>query len=296
MIIGNLSGGLGNQMFQYAACKALSIKKNLPLYFDISDLVRRGDHDGFILNKVFKINIDLINTELKKTILGVYDNKITKYLARNFSIFNLSKSYILEKTFHYEDISILFKNNAYVEGYWQSPLYFQEYSNMIFNDFRFSDEIKAFNKSTAYKIIESNSVSIHLRFGDYMNNSNSNIYYRLTNEYFLKCIKYFILNTSSPTFFIFSDNINLAKTIIGCSENYYYVENNILPSAGSDMYLMSLCKNNIISNSTFSWWAAWLNSNVNKVVICPDNWFNKDFASKNNINIKDLYPKEWIKI
>lgn len=248
-------GGIGNYMFQIAA----TYVKSLELGYK------------FLIDKRFvKVGHNNIET---------YKNN----LLRNLQFENLNDfDEYYERVFNYEKIKN-FENSTMLRGYFQSEKYFKEYENEVRNFFSCPNEIK--NKLlTKYDGLHTErTCSIHVRRGDYVKLQN---YHPLqTIDYYNRSIESF---GKDFLFFVFSDDIEWCKSNLTNLKNVFYCENN---KDYEDLYLMSLCKNNIIANSSFSWWSAWLNENRNKKVIAPTNWFGK---SNSHLNTKDLYCDNWI--
>ena len=180
-------------------------------------------------------------------------------------------------------------DNIYLSGYWQGEKYLENTNYNINNYFKFN----CANKLTkiSEKIKNTNSVSIHFRRGDYVNNIKTNTFHGLCGfNYYNNGIKFISKNISNPIYFVFSDDINWVKQNFKLNYPTIYIEDN---KDYEDMYLMSLCRHNIIANSTFSWWGAWLNKNPDKIVIAPQKWFADKVKNKNT---NKIIPKEWIRI
>lgn len=255
------SGRLGNQMFQYATLKALSLKIGYECYLPNNTVIKKDGCFDLTNNKWIEYKLDL---------LDCFDLKCSVSNKTQPNIYQ-------EKNFTFESEIFGIKDNTAIEGYFQSYKYFDEYSSEILNDFTFKSFIldKCKDKILKYP----NPVSIHIRRGDYVNHPD---YWIVTPEYIQESLNYF--NDDEYTFLIFSDDIEWCKQIF--SEEVVFVEGNQF----EDLCLMSLCKHNIICNSTFSWWGAYLNNNPNKKIIAPNKWFNKP------LDTKDLIPNNWITI
>jgi len=180
-----------------------------------------------------------------------------------------------EQSFEFEQLPI--SDNTSIDGYFQSYKYFEDFKQEILNDFKFRDEILNKCQEEISKYI--NPVSIHIRRGDYVNHPG---FWNITPEYIQEAFNHF--NDDEYTFLIFSDDIEWCKQIF--PEGVMFIEGNQF----EDLCLMSLCDHNVISNSSYSWWGAYLNQNENKKIISPKNWF---IPAK---PLDDLYPKEWIVI
>lgn len=137
-----------------------------------------------------------------------------------------------------------------------------------------------------------NSVSVHIRRGDYVTKSRYNkTYAHCTVKYYENAVDYIAKKFPNPHIYIFSDDTDWIKENIKFPYETEYVTHNIGQNSFEDIRLMSNCKHNVIANSTFSWWGAWLNQNSEKIVVCPDVWFQDS-----RIVQTDIYPKEWIRI
>ena len=284
-----IGGGLGNQMFKYAFY--LQFKKHFPeTCIDISSYKNTETHNGFELEKIFNLKpnycneVDLINIwDKNKSLLNKIKRKINGYKPSVYS----------EHEYDYRFKSDIFnyKKPIYLEGCWLSEKYFEKITDEVRNVFSFQpfdDEKNIKIKS----LIENNqSVSIHIRKGDYENNE---IYSGIcTLNYYKNAVKYIKEKISNPLFIIFSDDSNsiLQEFSFLNIDEFLIVNWNIGENSYKDMQLMSLCKHNIIAHSTFSWWGAWLNKNIDKIVISPTKWFNSEKLK----NI-DIIPEDWIKI
>lgn len=255
MILTKLQGGLGNQLFQWAVSRSLSIKNNTEYYFDLSYF------SSFNYGNAKKWNFEL--------------DKFNIILNKPINYPNLE--YILDD-FHYREIN----DNSYLDGYWQCEKYFIENDETIRMDLKIKNELLIYLKNK-YPILSENTISLHVRRGDYV---TSNGYHPVqTIDYYQKAIE---IIGDYDYIFVFSDDIKWCKDNFKF-DNIKYIEGetNIV-----DMYIMSLCKHNIIANSSFSWWGAWLNENKDKKVIAPINWF----GSSSNLYSDDIIPKKWIKI
>jgi hypothetical protein len=291
MIIVKLSGGLGNQLFQYSFGRYLSLKHNTELKLDVQLNINASDFTPRLLG-LSKYNIDLnyvTNNEIESCKFFKIGNlsRIERKLNQSFPFLN--KRYVVEKSFTILNKDLLL-DDCYYDGYWQSEYYFKSIKNILINDLQFNFELNESNKLLGEDISNSMSVSLHIRRSDYLSvSSNSKIFSICTLKYYRDAISYFNLKFGKPIFYIFSDDIAWAKeNFVG--ENFVIVDVN-QDDPHSDMYLMSQCKHNIIANSSFSWWGAWLNSNVDKVVVCPSEWYRNN---ETNINaIRSLIPKEW---
>jgi hypothetical protein len=289
-----LFNGLGNQMSQYAFY--LSKKKINPdikcLYFASK---YDDQHNGFELNRIFNIRIYkgfkyyvyfyiycIYSNRDRKGFIGKLNRKISKYLNINV---------IYEKSYAFDSELLLKKTSgiSYFWGGWHNEKYFNEINSDISRIFSF----KISNSDTRIlnlqrEICSKISVSIHIRRGDYLNNNIAYIFGGICDlEYYKRAIDFIKLKTDNPYFYIFSDDKNWVKENFSMP-NSEIVDFNYGEDSWKDMYLMSLCKHNINANSTFSWWAAWLNKNNNKIVIVPE-----IFNSKGE---SDIYPESWIKI
>jgi hypothetical protein len=250
MLIVKLTGGLGNQLFQYANGRAISIKNKTPLLIDASWYKGRIDRQ-YLLDKY----------------------NIKSRIATKLEIF----------------LTKIFNKKNYIQGDFQSEKYFENIKNIISEDYSIKEPIKD-KEDLINKIKSTNSVSIHMRGGDYVRGKRSSFHGTCSPEYYYKAIEEIKLNIDSPFFFIFTDDIPWAKNHIKFPEPNIFISNEE-NKPYEEIILMSYCKNNIIANSTFSWWGAWLNNNKNKIVIAPKKWFNND-----SIDTKDILPKQWIKI
>ena len=263
MIITKLQGGLANQIFQWAYGRHLSNKYNVELYTDLNfynqhipGITKRN----YSLSKFPNINTSAFNPS---------------------NLSNAKKFQKLGDNFKFNEFSYDNNYNYYLDGYWQSENYFLESSDLIRKKLSPSDEI--LKKLNLTPFIDKNVVSLHVRRTDYV---TSNGYHPVQSiEYYKKALD---IIGEYDYIFVFSDDIQW------CKDNLTF--NNMIFMEGfddvEDLWLMSMCKNNIIANSSFSWWGAWLNSNPNKKVIAPDNWFGKNV----NINSGDIVPDEWIKL
>ncbi len=284
-------GGLGNQMFQYAFGRALSIKKNTEMILDISFYEdQSGATERNYELDVFNIKVEVPPVPEIKKIYKRYFKKSFK--NRMLFLFNPDKEGLIYNEISYSLYSNKNKlnKNIYLNGYFQSEKYFGNIKSIIREDFVFKDSLGENKKELLKMNEESNSVSIHIRRGDYLSNIQANKVLGLSTLYYYKKALCYINNhVKNPNFIVLSDDIEWTKKYLIIDAPTEYVSNKELNKNHEDMYIMSLCKHNIIANSSFSWWGAWLNENTEKIVIAPEKWF-KD----KRINKDDLIPRDWI--
>ena len=272
-IVVNLIGGVGNQMFQYALGYVISKKTGFELLLDLS-----------AYNDYKTRNFELNNFSFDYKIANIED----------FS--ELNKKHFLKKTLYKDkkktfDSSVLkIKNSAYLKGFWQSEKYFADYRSDILKVFEFKNKNFIKNVELLSDVQNSNSVSVNLRLGDYVTNEvNRRVHFVCKKEYYANALKYIAQKVDNPKFFVFSDDLEGAKEYLPDGYDYIFADT---ANWQEDMYFMSQAKHNIVANSSFSWWAAWLNQNPDKVVVAPSKWFTDEAK----INDKDFVPKSWVKV
>ncbi|WP_126455392.1 alpha-1,2-fucosyltransferase [Sulfuriflexus mobilis] len=292
MIISQIIGGLGNQMFQYAAGRALSLVRGQPLLLDVTGFAGYGLHQGFELQRVFDCPIGIATEEDVRGILGwQFSAGIRRIVARPGMAAFRRKGFIVEPHFHYWPEIKNVPRDCYLLGYWQSERYFRAATADIRADFSFKSPLVNRNAETAAQIDQVNAISLHMRRGDYVNNPKTSATHGLCSlDYYQAAIKFVSERVEEPFFFIFSDDIAWVKANLKLDFPCQYVDHNHGAESFNDMHLMSLCQHHIIANSSFSWWGAWLNSDPKKIVLAPKKWF----ANKNNI--KDLFPPGWVSL
>ena len=296
-------GGLGNQMFQYAAGKSLATKLGVALKIDTSFLDDRSYKKDFTFRNFelscFNIKDDFIcNGQLERFYSACKIFEMCKLNALNRIAFNYAIP--LPKVFQHSDTKVnnyfqRLSNYTLIEGYWQSEKYFIDQQAVIREKYIFKPHITDQNFKILTEIINSNSVSVHIRRGDFAENSViNNIHGLVDKEYYERSISYILRKIDNPVFFFFSDDMGWVKSNFSfLTENYitFFINHNIGDKAYEDLRLMSNCKHNIIANSSFSWWGAWLNKNPDKVVTAPVCWY-RNFL----IDTKDLIPNEWVRL
>tara|TARA_R110000824_G_scaffold101327_2_gene240696 strand:+ start:8542 stop:9324 length:783 start_codon:yes stop_codon:yes gene_type:complete len=258
MLSTQLQGGLGNQMFQIAAAYGVALRNNVIPQFNFENhyLPLQGRKAKNYIDSVFR-NIKINNA------LHSFENTYR------------------EESHHFSEIE--YKEDLYLIGYFQSERYFSDCKEEIRELFAPSDEISSYLQDKYDDILNKISTSIHIRRGDYL--KFSNIHPQCTQEYYIKAIS---LVAPTEVYVVFSDDPEWCKSNFAGSK-FYVVDNE---EDYIDMYLMSKCNNNIIANSSFSWWGAWLNTNQSKKVITPSRWFGNDGPQ----DTQDIIPDDWIKV
>jgi hypothetical protein len=291
MIIVQILGGLGNQMFQYAAGRALAEKLHQPLRLDVSKFDNYRLHNGFQLSRTFVGTMELAAPEDLQRVLGwrVIPPLKRLLLWPEFSMLRGNR-FVVEPHFQYWAEINQVPPNTFLIGYWQTEKYFKSIEPNIRADFVFGQPMSQKNRQIADEITQSNAISLHVRRGDYVQNTKTFATHGVCSlDYYRAAIQHIAERVDEPNFFVFSDDIAWVKDNLKIDFPYQYVDHNNGAESYNDMRLMSLCQHHIIANSSFSWWGAWLNSNHNKMVIAPKKWF----ANNNNF-VTDLYPQGWI--
>jgi hypothetical protein len=277
---------LGNQMFQYAFGFALEKETKIKTFFDMS-FFRKKYARPYGLD-VFDLNTKFVENILLKLQLQLIW-KFRKHL-KNKSFLGLI--FFSEPHFEYYKYAFKIKPNTYIEGFFQTEKYFEKYEDEIRDAFAFKTKPDKFNLYIMGQMSESNSVSVHIRRGDYVQKKRyQDLYAKCSLDYYKRGVEYIASKYENPKLYVFSDDIQWAKANWDLPYETVFVNHNSGEKNFEDMRLMSLCKHNIIANSSFSWWGAWLNNNKEKIVIAPKKWFNNQ-----KINQEDVIPETWIRL
>jgi glycosyl transferase family 11 len=294
MIVVKLMGGLGNQMFQYAFGRHLSVKHKTELKLDTSYLSDRSPKRNFSYRELelnaFNIKASLASEQDIKMFEKGMKRKILHHITLYFPFPSINL-YLREPHFHFFKRGLSAPVNTYIDGYWQSEKYFRDSGEYVKEDFTPVKPLSDKSNRLKKEIQSNQSVSIHVRRSDYLKPQNIYKYHICSENYYYDAMEIISRKISNPKFYIFSDEPGWFKEHIKTKFSVEYIEHNTGDSDYEDLCLMTYCKHNIIANSSFSWWGAWLSKNVNSIVVAPKNWFT-DKQKKT----KDLLPQSWIKI
>jgi hypothetical protein len=275
---------MGNQMFQYALYRAY-VALGTEAKLDRAKFTHFDEKRDCILDyNCFNLDYEVCTkSEARKYVIGT--GMVARIISRYIGD---KKTHYREKMeFHYEP-DILKLKDGFIDGSWQTSKYFEHIQDDIKSQFRFLNQLTGSAKKYEDNIKMTNSVAVHIRRGDYL--KHPEIYGNIcTEDYYKIAILRIYDIIDNPVFYFFSNDIEWTKKTFGDKENYIYVEGSDEKNGYIDMQLMSECKHQIIANSSFSWWAAYLNSNPDKKVICPSKWVN-------NKETPDIYCKNWVKI
>ncbi len=288
MIIVKLIGGLGNQLFQYALAKKIALSNNEDVLLDIT---------AFEKYKLHKYSLQFFNIDEN----FAKNEDIELFFPKNKNIFKrirykikkiILKPQIIKETNSNNLVFNKISKYSYFDGYWQSEKYFHDIRKELLEDLSITIPLKGKNLNIANKIKSTNSISLHIRRADYVTNLKTfNIHGICDLEYYQSAINYMKSKVKNIVIFVFSDDIKWAKENLKTDLEIVFVDHNNADTNYEDLRLMSLCKHNIIANSSFSWWGAWLNQNPGKIVIAPKKWF-----ATNKRDYSEIVPKTWIKI
>jgi len=287
MIIVQLKGGLGNQLFQYAAGYSLAKYHNTTVKVDIDELLVKNDHDtvrDYELQHLIEPPLIATQQEVDEM---VHQPTIVRYFQKTLPPFK--RKIYKEKAFEFDENFWNAGSNIYLKGYRQSEKYFKPYISDIKQKFLLKEHLVEHLQPLVKELNERQSISIHIRRGDYLQQHIKEYHGVLGQQYYQNAITKINAEISDPFYFIFSDNINWVKSNLKFEGEIRFISGELTSDHYEDFYLMSQCKHNIIANSSFSWWAAYLNQNARKKVVAPKNWF-----ANTNLNTKDLIPESWI--
>jgi hypothetical protein len=286
MIITHLIGGLGNQLFQYAIAYDLSLRHNTKVILDISGFDSYKLHNYSLQH--FNIPQNFYLTQRENFPSNLIDKFNQKRINPKKTIQIQESGYAFDKNY------IDFPNNSHLYGYWQSERYFMSISGLLLNKLEIKTPSSPENTILLDKMRGCESIGLHIRRCDYAPNSHKNqILFSPDLNYYYRCIEFICERTRNPHFFIFSDDPKWAQENLIINHMATFISHNDSSKNYEDLRLMSNCQHNIISNSTFSWWAAWLNPNINKMICAPKTWFS---GSESLPDTKDLIPENWSKI
>jgi hypothetical protein len=285
MIIVRMVGGVGNQLFCYAYAKSLQ-QKGYDVKIDVSTF-KFNKIDSYEFDK-YDIDIPISTQEENKKL---FNNSFISKVLRRFGI-DISKK-VREKSLLFDEKLLRIDDGSYVDGYFQNEKYFKNVRNILLQQISINQSISSFTKDMEKQIsCLDNSCSIHVRRGDMANEINMKIHGVCALEYYQNAIKYLKNKLGELNYFIFSDDIEWCKNNLKI-DNAVFVNSEEKRIAHEDIYLMSICNHNIIANSSFSWWGAWLNINDDKIVIAPKDWFSDRELKK---QAAEIVPEDWIRI
>ena len=280
-VIVKLKGGLGNQLFQYAIGKFISLNFEMPLYFDLtsfnSDILR-----------TFSLNVFACE-------FGIYEPRMKKKRWNDFLkyAFYRTPTIIVEENFKFD--STVFnrvKSETMLDGYWQSEKYFESIRACILNEITIKSVSESYLSFRKQIVSANNAIFIHVRRGDYISNPETLKFHGVKElDYYKAALTKVKSSLNSLSFFIFSDDIEYVKNNFAWIGEYTIIDGNLKDY--EELMLMSECKHAIIANSSFSWWGAWLIKNPNKFVIAPERWFEDEAMHKQS---QDIIPASWMKI
>lgn len=302
MIIVKIHSGLGNQLFQYAFAKNLSIILKRPLKLDVSQIKKQEQllaKSMYRLDK-FKITADLIKEEelldiMPQTSSNSLNKLLGKILKKKTDLFQNNKTLkITEANFNEFKENLDAYDYIYIDDYWGDQKYFEINYNLFKNDLSLSETLDRANSILKLEIESSSSVAIHVRRGDYLLQQNT--FSILNKDYYEKAIMQIKASVKNPSFYVFSDDVLAAKNLLSPllnNDQTKYLSHNNSTKDYFDLELMRSCKNLIMANSTFSWWAAWLMAEPKQIVI-PNQWFNNPKMQQEYAQYKA--PLGWIRL
>jgi hypothetical protein len=292
-VIPRIRGGLGNQLFAYAAARRIALTNNAELRID--------NISGFKFDATYQQKYQLDRFNIKAALASPQDrfepfSRFRRYLKRwiNQRIPFEQRCYIQQRgnAFDPRLLDIKLRCDLHLEGYWQSEKYFQDIEDIIRADLNIQSPTDTQNLHLSVHIRSCDAIALHVRFFDSPNAVGNN---NTASEYYTKALS--IMQERVPTahYFLFSDNIVAAKALIGLPDHQITAvsHNRGDANAYADLWLMTQCKHFIIANSTFSWWGAWLSDHKDKIVIAPG------FVIQGTITawgFDGLLPERWIKI
>lgn len=285
MLIVKVQGGLGNQLFQYAFGRAMAIKNNTQLLLDASHYKYTSDHTGYVLDRY---NIQAVTANYQ---FAFFKAKCVNLIKRLPKALQGMFGYLYEDGYRFSESCTEFSEGYTYVGYWQSWKYFYDVLPTIKSDLVLKDNIPAHAAQLIQHVKSCNSISIHIRRGDYITNPKAaSIYRSLPMSYYNDAIGVIKESVDNPFYFVFSDDPEWV------AENLDFGTNSLMVSSFGfspqvDMMIMSHCKHNIIANSTFSYWGAMLNDNAGAIKISPNKWFNPGSLSE-----EDVIPDNWLRI
>lgn len=264
-IVSFCASGLGNQMFQYAFAKSLKLKTKSLIFLEMSSFEKENlkPHEKFFLShfNIDKIkNINIQSSDLLST--------------SNFEVIDISNN-----ARHFDKDLLFKKTNVYYKGYFECYKYFDDIRDYLIKDFSLKEELDKKNKKMLKKIKSSNSVCIHIRRGDTVQLRKNKLKNDIGKNYYEKALEIIKNKEKNLCLFIFSDDISWCKENINFLEEYrknnklIFVDCNTVETTHYELELMKNCKHQVIADSTFSWWAAYLNTNPNKIVVAPKGYW-----------------------
>lgn len=292
MIISHIIGGLGNQMFQYAAGRSRSLALDIPLKLHVSDFAGYGLHHGFELGNVFRGHfLPATDADLRTVLSWRRSWACRRILVNRHAAVFRGPRLVVEPRFGYWSGISETTDNCFLVGNWQSEKYFRDIANTIRADFTFRKPPTGRDQEWISRMNDCQSISLHVRRGDYATHAKTRaVLGLLPVDYYCSAVDFVASRSGFPEFFIFSDDIPWAREHLDIPFPCHYVDHNKGSESHNDMRLMSICRHHIIANSSFSWWGAWLNPKPDKIVVAPRRWF------ANGWDVKDLIPAEWVSL
>ncbi len=291
MIITRLKGGMGNQMFQYAMALNVAKRLNTELYIDLCSLLDRSKGDFVYRNydlSIFNVNDQfIINPKILKSLSRFQSSSITKFFRNRI---NKNRNYVKENDFHFQsDYVLQAVDNTIFDGWFQSQKYFEDIENLIRKEFTFKQGILPASLDLFHQIQSTNAICLNVRRTDFLKVDTLNT----TNKtYFINGAHHLAERIEKPVFYIFSDDVKWCREHLKLDYPSYVVGHEHKGEKfGNYMQLMIACQHFIIPNSSFAWWAVWLNQNKTKQVVAPKKWFNDP-----SINTNDLVPSDWMRL
>jgi hypothetical protein len=293
MIVVKLMGGLGNQMFQYATGRRLALRHGVPLKLDLTFL--EGNQVGstprrFALH-CFSIEASKATPWEVALMTGRGTSFVLHSVVARLSGAIRGFSQYRERWFQHDPEVLCLPDNVYLEGYWQSPRYFDDSAEIIRREFNLKTEPEGKNHELADRIDSVAAVSLHVRRGDYVSNANAYAYHGVCGlDYYSAAITAMLQQIEKPEIFVFSDDSAWCRKNLRLPVPVQFVDHNH-DQPHEDLRLMSRCRHHIIANSSFSWWGAWLGQASDKIVYAPQRWF----ADKSRTT-QDIVPASWIRL
>jgi hypothetical protein len=289
MVIVHLAGGLGNQLFQYAAARRLAQVHNVTLKLDLM-FYQRTSFRHYRLDQFQIVAAPAYPAEIARFCgrsklvrqLRLLANRLRPYTKR---------SWVIERHFHFDPAVLRLPQDVYLQGHWQSEGYFKEIEPLVRQELTLRAPPDAQNAAILDRIQSTQSVSLHIRRTDYLHNP---VFYRedgpCTLDYYQAAIKHLAEAIEMPELFVFTDDPAWARANLQspCRLPLTFLEHNGEERDFEDLRLMSACKHHILANSSFSWWGAWLGTHPAQVVVAPQTWLNDPAYDP-----KDIILQSW---